>query len=90
MNSLLKVDEPDGFPVGMICKVVSHPVESEIGVFVEIEEAARFDENVPGSMGPMDFYGQDCRIVANGSIGFEIFYALSWMRPATQEEIDQL
>ena len=93
-SSLLTVDEADGFEPGFIVKCVAHPDPSEIGEysritgFPEICTAVLYDsddEIIEGSQ--REYYGQDVESLDGKRVGF---YALSWMRPATPEEIAAL
>jgi len=100
MNSLLTVDEPDGFPVGMVVKCTGHGSYPEyIGMYFRIvkepENPSELDTGAPGS-GAFDigdwvttdgYYGQNTNTL-DGQ--YELYLALSWMRPATESELDEL
>ena len=93
-SSLLTVDEPDGFPVDSIVKCIAHPRDDQIGLYLRITSGpencltAEYDDDnkeVEGSENR--YYGQDVATLDGKMTGL---YALSWMRPATPEEIAAL
>ena len=93
-SSLLTVEEADGFKVGQIIKLVAHPHGAYIGEFFRIIGEPENAESVSasgdgGSHPDMEgFLGQPVEPVDDPSL--VAFFALSWMRPATPEEIAAL
>ena len=88
-SSLLTVDEPDGFPVDSIVKCIAHRNEPDlIGMYVKVSSKPIYKDMVRSNGIPDDgFYGQFVDSL-DGEAG--AFWALSWMRPATQDEIAAL
>ena len=94
-SSLLTVDEPDGFPVDSIVKCIAHPNPGpHVGLFLRITSKPISEEKIDDSpVGVFEasivpgFYGQDVETLDRKNYAF---FALSWMRPATPEEIAAL
>ena len=93
-SSLLTVEKADGFEVGQIIKLVAHPHGAYIGEFFKIigepENAESVSASGDGESHPdmEGFFGQPVEPIGDPSL--VAFFALSWMRPATQIELDEL
>lgn len=95
MNALLEAD--DGFPVGMVCKIVAHGDSRNIGFYCRATSPAMVSSAVVVGgehKGRVDtFYGQDFELVHSDGAPVryqEAFLPISFLRPATNEELQEL